>query len=422
MYGCLAFRTIPGEYLYNRHYISFMGYAIMSYIRKKKFKKAFKKKLENISGVSNNEGIDPWNTFVYNIYYYEVKCKREGEKVRQLHLRYLGKIPYGSQIGTTRRGIFNQRITHFDNVNGTELWLENDTRMITYGAVRESFKDATTLGQRNSLKLVEAYESDQPTTEYKGVHGSKKITVAGHYQDDRKTIRIFKQRDKDYIKDIMAHESAHNTFDRLDRQADKEFKDHYKLQQKEYDKAKMQYKKWDKKERELYEKYEALSYGERELKKGKDLKKQLEHAGDQVRHYNYVMATGGENKVEWDPVKHRHWLARDEFRKASQDEGGLTDYSRKYEKMGHINFLTENLAVSYEYFRYEYAVIDRIDGTISKSGVAIDYDFKSHQPVYATKESEWKQNSPHIEFLRKAYPKTYKAYKKIYEMDDKGDF
>lgn len=376
----------------------------MSYVRKKKFLK------ENFKGMRRS-GKEDWHFYQY---YYEVRSKRYGDNVKQLHIRYLGKTPYGSSIGATRRGIFNQQITHTKNENGTEIWIETGVKDDLKKIVSESYQDICTTGQRHSIELLEVYESDNPTYRYHGSSGYKDISIAGTYQEKEKRIRLFKQPAfKEKIDDLMAHESAHDTYFRLYTEAKKYYEDNDK-----YKKKMMQdyYRIKDRAHKE-FEKYWAMEKDDTISKEEKQKqwkianrwKDKQDTLDDKVHK---------PQSLDSDQDKYLAYRLWQEFKEASWKEGGITEYARSYQVIMHENFITENLAESFEEFRYHNSVVALESNRIYRMGHILDFDENTGESTFATKRYELTDD---IKFLRDQYRKTYEAYKKILAWDSQGN-
>lgn len=172
------------------------------------------------------------NGKVYGPYAYEYRSVREGNRVRSVYVRYIGKIspedakklkPETVRVAEERktwRDRVLERRTDFSN--GTQLWVEPETPADEVEDLRSSFER---LPARMRQQAVEIQVFNGPGERF--TRGGRIFDEGGHFESASRVVRVFTGgpgssrwvknfRSADFI---MVHEVAHATYDKYVRLA-----------------------------------------------------------------------------------------------------------------------------------------------------------------------------------------------------------
>jgi hypothetical protein len=406
-------------------------------------------------------------------YYYEVRSEREGSKVRQVHVQYLGSSPpvMGKQGWESTDPVVIERVvpkepTHetlqYEGVtltrqedfsNGTKFYTQESVDAESVSQIRDSFERLPPRMQ-NGTPSIQVFSEKG-----KGFKvGEKDFETWGHWDRRSGAVRVWtggtKTDTPGRADSLVAHEVTHTAFDRyakryedLDeasRPKSDEVEKDFKAKRQEIDeryapKLKAKEDRLDAVSKDLKERrFEFLDDSGQNREKGERLTSALEKAkktrakaqGDYTRvskQRDREKAAYGFDKTDEEYYRRKrsnldaaidkdgpHMRAWVDFFAASKKEGGLTNYSNSYrgepENIGG-KFHNENLAEATSiWYTVPHRVYTAQPGRDPDTGAALPEGSSTPGVGYWTP-------SDRVEY---SYPETHRAYFRLMETEAEG--
>lgn len=383
----------------------------------------------------------------YGPYAYLVKSVRHGKRVQQVFVRYLGTSPGGAGTaegpeGTKERHTDRQHelgdgkvhTVHYVKTlpSGTKLYAERGVDPDSLEQTEDAYERLPP-GMQKDVDFIEIYTGSGAVRTYDAEGKGLKFNEGGHWHRNDRTIRFFDSgpgrlagwsnsfRDSDML---LAHETGHATWDRLrgDYTEYEERKSHLRDEARRSVSLDQIESRIQRQRRDVEEKYRAPAesawneykrlsdrandwsladeYREKARKERARAQAKLTRLNNQRdkemqaiprvdQAYEQAIDEEQERRMAGDK-KLAEVVRKDEairrFRDASNEEGGLTNYSGAWKAAGARSFYTENFA-------------------------------ESTAAWYSNRHTQ-----AEAERIARQYPKTYEAWRDIMENEYSGHY